>query len=157
MRYCNSFVAETGKVSTKMDVYSYGIVLMELVTGLPAFDDSPPMDRKYIAEWFLPIKSNKEMLRAIIDPAIDVNEETFESVRFIAELAGHCTTNNELQRPEMTHIVSVLRPLVEKWKPANDDEDDCMETAYSQSLSQMLKKWQVKDVFRIYNSKTNGS
>lgn len=143
-----------GKVSTKMDVYSYGIVLMELVTGIPAFDDSRPMDKKYIAQWFLPIKSSKEMLKAIIDPAIEVDEETFENVCIIAELAGHCTSSNEFQRPEMAHIVSVLSPLVEKWKPTHDDEDECMETDRDQSLSQMVKIWQARDASGFYNSKT---
>lgn len=105
-------IAVMGKVTTKIDVYSFGVVLMELITGLVALDETRLEERRYLADWFWRIKSSKELLRAAIDPdpAIDANDETFESVCVIADLAGHCTVRNPLQRPEMVHIVSILTP-----------------------------------------------
>ncbi|XP_077235623.1 receptor protein kinase TMK1-like [Tasmannia lanceolata] len=139
--------AVTGKVTTKADVFSFGVVLMELVTGLAAIDEDRPEESRYLVEWFWRIKSSKETLLATIDPSLDVTDEseTFESICVIAELAGHCTARDLNQRPEMGHAVNTLSPMVEKWKPANDDQEEYLGIDCSQPLHQMVKKWQAAD------------
>ncbi|OMO82570.1 hypothetical protein CCACVL1_11897 [Corchorus capsularis] len=132
----------TGKITTKADVFSFGVVLMELLTGLMALDEERPEETQYLAAWFWHIKSDKEKLRAAIDPALDVKDETFESISIIAELAGHCTAREPSQRPDMGHAVNVLAPLVEKWKPLDDDNEDYCGIDYSLPLNQMVKGWQ---------------
>lgn len=132
----------TGKITTKADVFSFGVVLMELLTGLMALDDNRPEESQYLASWFWHIKSDKKKLMAAIDPALDIKEETFESVCIIAELAGHCTAREPNQRPEMGHAVNVLGPLVEKWKPFDDDTEEYSGIDYSLPLNQMVKGWQ---------------
>ncbi|KAF8403366.1 hypothetical protein HHK36_011468 [Tetracentron sinense] len=134
--------AVTGKITTKADVFSFGVVLMELLTGLMALDEDRPEESRYLAAWFWNIKSNREKLMAAIDPALDVNEETFESISIIAELAGHCTAREPNQRPDMSHAVNVLSPLVEKWKPSNADTEEYSGIDYNLPLTQMVKVWQ---------------
>ncbi|KAK7284783.1 hypothetical protein RJT34_19536 [Clitoria ternatea] len=134
--------AVTGKITTKADVFSFGVVLMELLTGLMALDDDRPEESQYLAAWFWHIKSDKKKLMAAIDPVLDVKEETFESISMIAELAGHCTAREPSQRPDMGHAVNVLAPLVEKWKPFDDDTEEYSGIDYSLPLNQMVKGWQ---------------
>ncbi|MBA0713298.1 hypothetical protein Golax_012339 [Gossypium laxum] len=136
------YTSVTGKITTKADVFSFGVVLMELLTGLTALDEDRPEETQYLAAWFWHIKPDKEKLRAAIDPSLDVKDETFESVSIIAELAGHCTAREPSQRPDMGHAVNVLAPLVEKWKPLDDDNDDYCAIDYSLPLNQMVKDWQ---------------
>ncbi|GKV51678.1 hypothetical protein SLEP1_g58309 [Rubroshorea leprosula] len=134
--------AVTGKITTKADVFSFGVVLMELLTGLMALDEDRPEESQYLAAWFWRIKLDKEKLKAAVDPALDMKDETFESICIIAELAGHCTTREPNQRPDMGHAVNVLAPLVEKWKPLDDDTEDYCGIDYSLPLNQMVKGWQ---------------
>ncbi|KAJ8900053.1 hypothetical protein K2173_024168 [Erythroxylum novogranatense] len=134
--------AVTGKVTTKVDVFSFGVVLMELLTGLMALDEDRPEESRYLAAWFWRIKSDREKLRAAIDPALDVKDETFDSMCVIAELAGHCTAREPNQRPVMSHVVNVLAPLVEKWKPLDDEFEEYCGIDYSLPLVQMVKGWQ---------------
>nr|TKS09356.1 putative receptor protein kinase TMK1 [Populus alba] len=134
--------AVMGKITTKADVFSYGVVLMELLTGLTALDEERSEESRYLAEWFWKIKSSKEKLMTAIDPTLNASEEIFESIYTIAELAGHCTLREPNHRPDMGHAVNVLAPLVEKWKPINDESEDFSGIDYSLPLPEMLKAWQ---------------
>ncbi|WOK96466.1 receptor protein kinase TMK1 [Canna indica] len=137
--------AVTGKVTTKVDVFSFGVVLMELLTGLKALDENRPEESRYLASWFCQMKSNKEKLKSIIDPSLVVTDESFESICIIAELAGHCAAREPHQRPDMGHAVNVLAPLVEKWKPVDDDREEHIGIDLGQPLLQMVKGWQAAD------------
>jgi serine/threonine protein kinase len=135
-------VSVMGKITTKVDVFSFGVVLMELLTGLMALDEGRSEESRYLAEWFWRIKSSKQKLMAAIDPTLDADEETFESISLVAELAGHCTAREPNHRPDMGHAVNVLSLLVEKWKPINDESDCLSGIDCSLPLPQMLKVWQ---------------
>lgn len=130
-----------GKITTKVDVFSYGVVLMELLTGLMALDESRSEESRYLAQWFWQIKSSKDKLLAAIDPALQATEETFESISIIADLAGHCTAREPNHRPDMSHAVNVLSALVEKWVPIDDELDCFVGIDFGRPLSQMLKDW----------------
>ncbi|KAJ1440757.1 Protein kinase-like domain superfamily [Sesbania bispinosa] len=134
-------ISVMGKITTKVDVFSYGVVLMELLTGLMALDESRPEESRYLAEWFWQIKSSREKLMSAIDPALEASEETFESISIVAELAGHCTAREANHRPDMGHAVNVLSALVEKWRPVDEEFDYGCGIDYTQPLPQMLKIW----------------
>ncbi|XP_009612396.1 receptor-like kinase TMK3 [Nicotiana tomentosiformis] len=137
--------AVTGKITTKADVFSFGVVLMELLTGMMALDEDRPEESQYLVAWFWNIKSTKEKLMAAIDPALDVKEEIIGSISTLAELAGHCTAREPGQRPDMGYAVNVLSPLVEKWKPLEDDPEEYCGIDYSLPLNQMVKGWQESE------------
>ncbi|KAH6798913.1 hypothetical protein C2S51_035397 [Perilla frutescens var. frutescens] len=137
--------AETGKITTKADVFSFGVVLMELLTGLMTLDEERPNESQYLVAWFWTIKANKEKLMAAIDSSLDTKEETFNSISIISDLAGHCTARDPGQRPDMSHAVNVLASLVEKWKPLDDDTEEYCGIDYSLPLNQMVKDWQESE------------
>ncbi|GFZ08931.1 hypothetical protein Acr_20g0007390 [Actinidia rufa] len=110
--------------------------------GRGGFGVDRPEESQYLAAWFWKIKSSQEKLMAAIDPALDVKDGTFESISVIAELAGHCTAREPSQRPDMGHAVNVLSPLVEKWKPLDNDTEEYCGIDYSLPLNQMVKGWQ---------------
>lgn len=144
--------AVTGRVTTKADVFSFGVVMMELITGRRAVDETQREEDIYLVTWFtrqLAVRS-EEQLRAVIDPNIrnsldeDYDGSTFKSIMAVAELAGHCTAREPSQRPDMGHAVSVLRPLVDEWKPTTQDfsKGYNSSSAHDMSLSKVLKQWQ---------------
>ncbi|KAL1362688.1 hypothetical protein HN51_010911 [Arachis hypogaea] len=134
--------AVMGKITTKVDVFSYGVVLMELLTGLMALDENRPEENRYLVEWFWQIKSSKEKLLAAIDPALKATQDIFDSIYIVAELAGHCTAREANHRPDMSHAVNVLSALVEKWQPVDEEVNGGSgDIDYGQPLSQMLKVW----------------
>nr|KYP50006.1 putative receptor protein kinase TMK1 [Cajanus cajan] len=135
--------AVTGRVTTKVDVYSYGVILMEMITGRRAIDNSQPEENVHLVTWFRRMLLNKDSFGKLIDPNMAVDEEAIPSVRTVAELAGHCCGREPYQRPDMSHVVNVLAPLVEIWKPSEADDDDIYGIDLDLTLPQALSKWQA--------------
>ncbi|GFQ00122.1 probable receptor protein kinase tmk1 [Phtheirospermum japonicum] len=141
--------AATGRVTRKVDVYAFGVVLMEIITGRKALDDSLPDEQSHLVTWFRRLITDKDAVRAALDPVLLslIDEENFQSILKVAELAGHCTARESYQRPDMSHAVNVLSPLVEHWKPSADDEDDDDNLGLDMhmSLPQVLQKWKANE------------
>nr|GLL30829.1 receptor-like kinase TMK4 [Ipomoea trifida] len=135
----------TGRVTTKVDVYSFGVVLMEMITGRKALDESLPEESVHLVPWFRRLLANREKLRSILDPWLDPNDETFESICRVADLAGYCTAREPGQRPDMNHAVNFLSPLVEQWIPVNTDEEDENDDDFQMSLPQALQRWKAHE------------
>ncbi|KAK4786552.1 hypothetical protein SAY86_010385 [Trapa natans] len=134
--------AVTGRVSTKVDVFSFGVILMEIITGRKALDESLDEDSVHLVTWFRRRLTDKENLEKDIDEAIELNEETLGSIRTVAELAGHCCAREPYQRPEMGYVVNVLSSIVELWIPSEPDTEEYYKSDLDMTLPQALKKWQ---------------
>ncbi|KAM0011854.1 hypothetical protein Hdeb2414_s0013g00416141 [Helianthus debilis subsp. tardiflorus] len=72
---------------------------------------------------------------AVVDASLSANEETLETIFFIAELTIHCTARKPSQRPDLGHAVNVLAPLMEKWKPTENEVEEYCGIHYSLSLT----------------------
>ncbi|KAE9607504.1 putative protein kinase RLK-Pelle-LRR-IX family [Lupinus albus] len=135
--------AATGRLTTKVDVYSFGVILMEMITGRRALDESRSEENFHLVSWFCRMLLNKDSFVTIIDPTIDIDdEETLATISTVADLAGHCCSREPYQRPDMSHAVSVLSPIVEIWKPTEADVDDIFGVNFDMTLPQALKRWQ---------------
>lgn len=100
----------------------------------------------HLVTWFqrMMIKNNNNF-RSSVDHTMNVDDETYSTMTIVAELAGHCTSREPHQRPDMSHVVNVLAPLVEQWKPStrHGEEEACGSGEDLElSLPQALKQWQ---------------
>lgn len=142
--------ATTGKVTTKVDVYAYGVILMEMITARKVLDDSLPDDETHLVTIFRRNMLDKEKFRKFVDPTLELNAEAGKSLLEVADLARHCTAREQNQRPDMCHCVNRLSSLLDQWKPTEVDDNDECETS-DMGLNQQLEKWRCDD-FTISDS-----
>lgn len=92
-------------LSAKSDVFSFGILLLEIVSGRNAIDVnfSPPS----IVDWAVPL-IRRRAFDAIWDDRIDPPADP-AAVRSVAALAARCVKGSARRRPEMAEVVEVLR------------------------------------------------
>ncbi|KAJ4799351.1 hypothetical protein LUZ62_050597 [Rhynchospora pubera] len=138
--------AATGRVTTKADVYSFGVILMELITGRRAIENNQLGESFHLATWFRrKYYTDKVEFKSTIDPYIDREEETLSSVTTIAELACYCCAREAHQRPDMGHVVNVLSSLAETWKPVDAELEENYGVEFNLTLPEALRQWQEPD------------
>lgn len=130
---------------------------MELITGRKALDESFPEDQTQLVHWFRRILITKENIRKAVDPYLESeDEEIFSSICKVAELSGHCTVREPQQRPDMSHAVNILSPLVNQWRPTEvDDNDGGLDD--DMSLPQALLRWQAGETTMMSEYSINDS
>ncbi|XP_011009868.1 PREDICTED: receptor-like serine/threonine-protein kinase ALE2 isoform X1 [Populus euphratica] len=100
--------AMTGHLLVKSDVYSYGVVLLELLTGRKPVDMSQPPGQENLVAWARPFLTTKEGLEVIIDPTL-APDVPFDSVAKVAAIASMCVQPEVSHRPFMSEVVQALK------------------------------------------------
>lgn len=98
--------------SVFVDVFSFGVVLYEIATGLKAADKDrqPQMLYDFMATKDV---SNREVLEELIDKSTDNDEVCYSLCRLMIEIAWHCTNYNPNSRPEMETVFKALERFME--------------------------------------------
>nr|GMD68008.1 receptor-like kinase TMK4 [Ipomoea batatas] len=73
-------ITVTGRITAKVDVYAFGVVLMEIITGKKALDETVPNETCHLVTWFHKVISKGHNFKKAIDPTLDQDEQTFESI-----------------------------------------------------------------------------
>ncbi|XP_031397434.1 probable serine/threonine-protein kinase PIX13 isoform X2 [Punica granatum] len=97
----------TGHLYVKSDVYSYGVVLLELLTGLQAIDKNRPQGKANLVEWAEPRLSSERKVKAMIDSRLKRNYPPDAAVQ-VARLASRCLRREPRERPSMSEVVEAL-------------------------------------------------
>ncbi|XP_011025619.1 PREDICTED: somatic embryogenesis receptor kinase 2-like isoform X1 [Populus euphratica] len=108
----------TGKSSEKTDVFGYGIMLLELITGQRAFDLARLAndDDVMLLDWVKALLKEKK-LEMLVDPDLQNNYVDSE-VEQLIQVALLCTQSSPMERPKMSEVVRMLEGdgLAERWE-----------------------------------------
>ncbi|KAF7834643.1 putative LRR receptor-like serine/threonine-protein kinase [Senna tora] len=106
--------AMRGHLTEKADVFSFGVVALEIVSGRPNSDPSLEGEKMYLLEWDPQAWHLHENNRVVelVDPRLssDFNEE---QVRRIVGISLLCTQTSPSLRPSMSCVVAMLSGDIE--------------------------------------------
>ncbi|EES02695.1 hypothetical protein SORBI_3003G114700 [Sorghum bicolor] len=100
--------AMTGHLLVKSDVYSYGVVLLELLTGRRPVDMSQPSGQENLVTWARPILRDQDRLEELADPRLGGQYPKDDFVR-VCTIAAACVSPEANQRPTMGEVVQSLK------------------------------------------------
>ncbi|KAG7976348.1 hypothetical protein I3843_06G144600 [Carya illinoinensis] len=108
----------TGKSSEKTDVFGYGVMLLELITGQRAFDLARLAndDDVMLLDWVKGLLKDKR-LETLVDAELQGNYIEDE-VEQLIQVALLCTQGSPMERPRMSDVVRMLEGdgLAERWE-----------------------------------------
>ncbi|KAF5463548.1 hypothetical protein F2P56_019452 [Juglans regia] len=123
----------TGHLYVKSDVYGFGVVLLELLTGLRALDTKRPSGQQSLVEWLKPSLSNKRKLKSIMDTRME-GQYSQVAASQATELALKCLAPEPKNRPSMKEVAASLERIeATKRKPkAKESRIDSTAAAHGQ-------------------------
>ncbi|XP_023545033.1 probable LRR receptor-like serine/threonine-protein kinase At5g10290 [Cucurbita pepo subsp. pepo] len=130
----------TGKSSEKTDVFGYGIMLLELVTGQRAMDLSRLEGDDVLLLDHVKKLVREKRLTAIVDE--NLNNYDIREVEMMTQVALLCTQQSSVDRPTMSQVTRMLEGegLAERW-----EEWQHLEVTRKQDFERILRRFALGD------------
>ncbi|KAG5235738.1 cold-responsive protein [Salix suchowensis] len=95
-----------GQLTRKADLYSFGVLLVEIVSGRNNTNTRLPIDEQYLLERAWDLYERNELV-ALVDTELNGDFDAEEACRFI-KIGLLCTQDNPKLRPSMSTVVRLL-------------------------------------------------
>ncbi|KAF3951204.1 hypothetical protein CMV_023120 [Castanea mollissima] len=102
--------AMRGHLTEKANVFGFGVVALEILSGRLNSDDSLDTEKIYLLEWAWTLHENNQSLR-LVDPTLSEFDEN-EAARVIA-VSLMCTQASPNMRPPMSRVMAMLAGDIE--------------------------------------------
>ncbi|KAG0618722.1 hypothetical protein M758_4G087800 [Ceratodon purpureus] len=116
--------ASFGQLSDKVDVFSFGVLCLEIVSGRRNIDEKYSPDEMYLSKWAWDLH-RRDKLMDLVDPHMSLQDEEKLEVHRLINIALLCIQNEPEQRPSMERVVAMLQGESEAevvaLKPGNDE------------------------------------
>lgn len=96
-----------GRVSDKIDIYSFGVVLLELLSGRRPINSKTLTEEASLVKWAKPILESGD-LEALVDPNLDGKFDSVQMHRVVLAATSCINASAEL-RPKGSQILKLLR------------------------------------------------
>ncbi|KDO49310.1 hypothetical protein CISIN_1g040908mg [Citrus sinensis] len=154
--------AMRGHLTDKADVYSFGIVALEIVSGRSNIMCKTKEEKFYLLDWALLLKEQGNLME-LVDPNLGSNVDK-EQVRVMINVALLCADVSPTNRPLMSSVVSMLEgrvgvpDIVQDSSVSNKDESksEAMRKYYQFSIENTASTQSVSTDGPPTGSSTSG-
>ncbi|KAF5458412.1 hypothetical protein F2P56_022439 [Juglans regia] len=99
-------------ITAKADVYSYGMMLFEFVSGRRNAEPSPDGKTKFFPSWAASHMTDGGDIFSLLDPRLEGNADVEEVTR-VCRVASWCIQDDETSRPTMGQVVQILEGVLD--------------------------------------------
>lgn len=110
MGYSSPEYIQTGRLSFKNDVWSYGVFLYELITGRRPMDRNRPTGEQQLLEWVRPYLDDKNF-SLVVDNKLE-GKYSIRSAQKLSMIANKCLSRDPKSRPKMSEVLEMVSQLV---------------------------------------------
>ncbi|TXG59416.1 hypothetical protein EZV62_013989 [Acer yangbiense] len=114
--------ASTGMLNEKSDIYGFGILIMEVISGRNPVDYSRPSEEVNLVDWLKKMVSERNP-EGVLDPKLP-EKPASRLLKRVLLVALRCVDPNAQKRPKMSHIIHMLEvqesPYKEDRRAARD-------------------------------------
>ncbi|URE05929.1 hypothetical protein MUK42_21546 [Musa troglodytarum] len=96
-----------GQLSEKVDTYSFGVVVLEIISGRKSNDAQLEPVTQYLLEWAWKLYESGDLIN-LVDKSLDPTEYSLEEMKRIIKIALLCTQSTVSARPTMSEVVVLL-------------------------------------------------
>ncbi|GFP90788.1 probable receptor-like protein kinase at5g15080 [Phtheirospermum japonicum] len=121
MGYAAPEYIRTGHLTSKSDVYSYGIFLYELITGRRPLERNRPRNEQKLLEWIKPCLSDHKKFAQILDPRLTEGKQILRSALKLSIVANRCLARQPKTRPRMSQVQVMVNEVIEASTSASCD------------------------------------
>ncbi|XP_062155846.1 probable serine/threonine-protein kinase At1g01540 isoform X1 [Alnus glutinosa] len=127
--------ASTGMLNERSDAYSFGILIMEIISGRNPVDYSRPPEEVNLVEWLKNMVANRNP-EGVLDPKLP-EKPTSRALKRALLVALRCVDPNAEKRPKMGQVIHILEaedtPFKEERRVGRDRGEANMSTVQRMS------------------------
>ncbi|KAH9544873.1 hypothetical protein CY35_12G018700 [Sphagnum magellanicum] len=135
--YLTPEYATRGQLTEKVDVYSFGVLVLEIMSGRKNIDPNLPPQNIYLLDiaWRLARKTKNSIMN-LVDCTLELHNDEMKEALQVVKIALLCLQQNPDNRPTMARVVAMLQGEAEIMEIILDDNSkiESMNKVYENTL-----------------------
>lgn len=111
--YLSPEYVEAGRLSVKNDVFGFGVLLLEILTGLRVIDFDRSHKKHNLVDWTRPLLADKGKVKRVMNPKLLEHDPCLEGtiLSAVPALILKCLDRKPENRPSMMEVLETLEEI----------------------------------------------